>query len=44
VTARPVRAPDYPVATARLHLRPLGLADVDAVVAFRGCAEVVRYL
>jgi RimJ/RimL family protein N-acetyltransferase len=44
VTARPVLAPDYPVATARLYLRPLGLGDVDAVVASRGRAEVVRYL
>jgi RimJ/RimL family protein N-acetyltransferase len=44
VTARPLLAPDYPVATGRLCLRPLDPADADAVVAYRGRAEVVRYL
>jgi RimJ/RimL family protein N-acetyltransferase len=44
VTARPLLAPDYPVATGRLHLRPLDLADVDAVLDYRRRPEVVRYL
>jgi RimJ/RimL family protein N-acetyltransferase len=36
--------PDYPVATARLRLRPLTLADADELLAYRSRADVCRYL
>jgi len=36
--------PDYPVATARLRLRPLSVVDVDALLTYRGRADVCRYL
>lgn len=36
--------PDYPVATPRLRLRPLSIADVDALLSYRGRADVCRYL
>ncbi len=36
--------PDYPIATARLRLRPLTLADVDVLLTYRGRADVCRYL
>ena len=36
--------PDYPIATARLRLRPLSLADADALLAYRGQEEVCRFL
>jgi RimJ/RimL family protein N-acetyltransferase len=36
--------PDYPVVTARLELRPLTLADADALLAYRSRADVCRYL
>lgn len=36
--------PEYPIATARLRLRPFTWADVDAVFAYRGREEVARYL
>jgi RimJ/RimL family protein N-acetyltransferase len=36
--------PNYPIATARLALRPLSLADIDALLSYRGRADVCRYL
>ena len=36
--------PTYPVSTARLRLRPLVPADVEALLAYRGQEEVCRYL
>lgn len=36
--------PTYPVITARLRLRPLGLEDTKEVLAYRGLPEVCRYL
>lgn len=36
--------PDFPLRTARLRLRPLGLTDLDAMLAYRGRADVCRYL
>ena len=36
--------PDYPIATARLRLRPVTLADTDALLAYRSRADVCRYL
>jgi RimJ/RimL family protein N-acetyltransferase len=36
--------PTYPVTTARLDLRPLADADVDELLAYRGRADVCRYL
>jgi RimJ/RimL family protein N-acetyltransferase len=36
--------PTYPVATARLDLRPLTHADVDEALTYRGRADVCRYL
>jgi RimJ/RimL family protein N-acetyltransferase len=36
--------PDYPVTTARLRLRPLTVADADALLAYRSRADVCRYL
>src|SRR5215471_1221523 len=37
-------SPDYPIATARLRLRPLSVADVDALLTYRARADVCRYL
>jgi RimJ/RimL family protein N-acetyltransferase len=37
-------SPTYPIRTSRLVLRPLGDADVDQLLAYRGRAEVCRYL
>ena len=37
-------APLYPVATARLRLRPLTLSDVDDLVAYRSRPDVCRYV
>ena len=37
-------APHYPVTTARLRLRPLSLADVDGLVAYRSRLDVCRYV
>jgi RimJ/RimL family protein N-acetyltransferase len=34
----------YPIRTDRLLLRPLTLADVDALLAYRGRADVCRYV
>lgn len=36
--------PDYPVLTARLRLRPLSVADADALVRYRSLPEVCRYV
>jgi RimJ/RimL family protein N-acetyltransferase len=36
--------PTYPVATARLDLRPLTPADADELLSYRGRADVCRYL
>jgi RimJ/RimL family protein N-acetyltransferase len=36
--------PDYPIVTDRLRLRPLTTGDVDALLAYRGRADVCRYL
>lgn len=37
-------APEYPVATARLLLRPLSGADIDALVAYRSLEAVCRFV
>jgi RimJ/RimL family protein N-acetyltransferase len=37
-------APLYPLASARLELRPLSAADVDALLAYRSLPEVCRYV
>jgi RimJ/RimL family protein N-acetyltransferase len=36
--------PNYPVTTSRLRLRPLTADDTPALLAYRGDAEVCRYL
>jgi RimJ/RimL family protein N-acetyltransferase len=36
--------PVYPIRTSRLQLRPLTLADVDALVGYRSLPEVCRYV
>ena len=36
--------PTYPVLTDRLALRPFTVEDVDAMLAYRGRADVCRYL
>ena len=36
--------PRYPVRTERLLLRPLTVADTDALLAYRGRADVSRYV
>jgi RimJ/RimL family protein N-acetyltransferase len=36
--------PTYPIRTERLLLRPLAPADVDALVTYRGRADVARYV
>ena len=36
--------PEYPVRTERLLLRPLTADDADALLAYRGRADVCRYL
>jgi RimJ/RimL family protein N-acetyltransferase len=36
--------PSYPIKTARLKLRPLALEDTDQLLAYRGRADVCRYL
>ncbi len=36
--------PAYPIATARLHLRPLTTEDIGALLAYRGDPMVCRYL
>lgn len=37
-------APDYPIVTPRLVLRPFNRADVDAVFSYRRLPEVAKYL
>ena len=37
-------APDYPIVTERLRLRPFSRGDVDAVFAYRSRADVAEYL
>jgi RimJ/RimL family protein N-acetyltransferase len=37
-------APDYPILTERLRLRPFSRGDVDAVYAYRSRADVAEYL
>jgi RimJ/RimL family protein N-acetyltransferase len=37
-------APEYPVTTARLLLRPLSEADIDALVAYRSLDDVCRFV
>lgn len=36
--------PTYPVATERLRLRPLTVDDLPALLAYRGRADICRYL
>ena len=36
--------PSYPISTLRLRLRPLGLGDTEELLAYRGRADVCRYL
>jgi RimJ/RimL family protein N-acetyltransferase len=36
--------PEYPIVTDRLRLRPLTTRDVDALLTYRGRADVCRYL
>jgi RimJ/RimL family protein N-acetyltransferase len=36
--------PSYPIGTLRLRLRPLGLEDTEELLAYRGRADVCRYL
>jgi RimJ/RimL family protein N-acetyltransferase len=36
--------PEYPIRTARLRLRPVTLADTDAMLTYRGRADVCRFL
>ena len=36
--------PSYPISTLRLRLRPLSLGDTEEVLAYRGRADVCRYL
>jgi RimJ/RimL family protein N-acetyltransferase len=37
-------APEYPVATDRLRLRPLSLADMADLLAYRSISEVCRFV
>ncbi|OLB66895.1 MAG: GNAT family N-acetyltransferase [Actinobacteria bacterium 13_2_20CM_2_72_6] len=41
---QPALRPTYPIRTGRLLLRPLGLADVDALLAYRSRPDVCRYV
>ena len=36
--------PSYPIGTSRLRLRPLGFEDTEELLAYRGRADVCRYL
>lgn len=40
----PALHPVYPIRTKRLRLRPLTVADVDALLAYRGREDVCRYV
>ncbi len=42
--ARVQFAPDYPIGTERLRLRPFSRGDVDAVYSYRSREDVARYL
>ncbi|MEO6395167.1 MAG: GNAT family protein [Devosia sp.] len=42
--AAAIYAPDYPLETERLRLRPFNRGDVDAVYAYRCRADVAQYL
>ena len=42
--ARVQFAPDYPIVTDRLRLRPFSRGDVDAVYSYRSRADVAEYL
>jgi len=37
-------APDYPIATARLRLRPVAVEDAPALAAYQSLADVCRYI
>jgi RimJ/RimL family protein N-acetyltransferase len=37
-------APDYPIVTARLRLRPLSNADVDSLVAYRSLQDICQFV
>jgi len=37
-------APDYPVVTARLLLRPRSEPDIDALVEYRSLEDVCRFV
>lgn len=39
-----VHAPDYPIQTPRLNLRPITLDDAEAMHAYKSVADVVRYV
>ncbi|HWA18481.1 MAG TPA: GNAT family protein [Devosia sp.] len=39
-----LHAPDYPLETQRLRLRPFNRGDVDAVFAYRSRSDVAEYL
>jgi RimJ/RimL family protein N-acetyltransferase len=42
--SQPTLCPGYPVRTGRLLLRPLTVADVDALLAYRSRPDVCRYV
>jgi RimJ/RimL family protein N-acetyltransferase len=42
--ARVQFAPDYPIVTERLRLRPFSRGDVDAVYSYRSRSDVAEYL
>ena len=44
IPARVQYAPDYPIVTDRLRLRPFSRGDVDAVFSYRSRADVAEYL
>ena len=37
-------APDYPIVTERLRLRPFSRRDVDSVYSYRSRPDVAQYL
>ena len=44
IPARVQYAPDYPIVTDRLRLRPFSRGDVDAVFSYRSRADVADFL
>ena len=44
IPAKVQYAPDYPIVTDRLRLRPFSRGDVDAVFSYRSRADVAEYL